>query len=190
MAGPRALAVARFRAQWLGASDLQTQWLQVTLDLVPEYDVLQAIYGTMGPEEHHPIEILLDNFDSLLSEHDSVSVMVDWPRDDVGMVVARTFGPPGVPITPNSDWNGIPLVTDPLPPLLGSGREFPSTCQVCPPSRGFLMDLDLRHQARTHMLARNRCAHTRTGNDVCQIAPATQCNHLPRTAQKGTYKYS
>ena len=84
---------------------------QVVLDLVPDYDVYQSVYGQMGASTYQPLELLFDHWDALLTENDSLSVFPDWTSGDLGMVVTRTFGPPGVPIKPKPEWFGVPLVT-------------------------------------------------------------------------------
>eukprot|EP00041_Stephanoeca_diplocostata_P029109 m.851642 g.851642 ORF g.851642 m.851642 type:complete len:496 (-) comp23492_c0_seq10:2449-3936(-) len=101
----------------------------LTLTVVPEFDVLQSVYGTMDIGHHWPITALLDTFDSLLTSSDSFSIMIDWPRDGGGMIVHRRFGPPGIDMTPQEDWNGVPLVREPLPPLIAGHRDFRSTHQ-------------------------------------------------------------
>eukprot|EP00040_Diaphanoeca_grandis_P000860 m.16672 g.16672 ORF g.16672 m.16672 type:complete len:487 (+) comp11155_c0_seq1:176-1636(+) len=104
---------------------------RLTLQLVPEYDVLQAVYGKMDTPDaqHWPTEVLINNFDNLLKTCDSFSVMVDWPNDCGGMVVKRHFGKPGEAMTADSEWCGVPLTTELLPPLLGTNTPLQSTHQ-------------------------------------------------------------
>lgn len=83
----------------------------MTLDLVPDFDVFQSIYGQMDSSTYQPLELLFDHWDALLTENDSISVFPDWLSSDLGMLVTRKFGTPGVPIKPKQDWFGVPLVT-------------------------------------------------------------------------------
>lgn len=76
----------------------------LTLNVVPDFDVLQSVYGTMDTGHHWPMDKLLDTFEELLTSSDSFSVMIDWPRNGGGMVVHRQFGPPDVEMTPRADW--------------------------------------------------------------------------------------
>ena len=93
--------------------------------------MLQCVYGTMdyAPHNRWPTDTLIDHFDALLASTDSVSVMVDWPNDSGGMVVARHFSstPGARDIDPPPDWMGVPLETGDLPPLLGANQVMKST---------------------------------------------------------------
>jgi hypothetical protein len=62
----------------------------VVLDLVPDYDVYQSIYGQMDASTYQPLELLFDHWDALLNENDSLSVFPDWATGDLGMVVTRS----------------------------------------------------------------------------------------------------
>jgi xylitol oxidase len=76
---------------------------EVTLQLVPTYNVAQACYKDMGVTE------LIDNFDEMLRSCDSFSALIDFPNGNVFHFVTRKRVAPGivdVPDYPETLWGG------------------------------------------------------------------------------------
>eukprot|EP00039_Didymoeca_costata_P029516 m.25008 g.25008 ORF g.25008 m.25008 type:complete len:472 (-) comp7664_c0_seq1:72-1487(-) len=98
---------------------------ELTLDVVPEYEVLQAMYGHMGPDAPKwSTDTLINNFDELLTDTDSFSVFPDWVEDSGGMIVMRHFGHG---VQPAGQWHGVNLTIEDLPPMLGTTVDMKST---------------------------------------------------------------
>ena len=90
---------------------------QLTLDIVPAYDVRQYVYDDM------PYRQLLGNLDEVLGAAYSVSLFTDWRGDDVNQVwlkhrVESTGTPPA-----ETHWLGATLADGPRHPLRGMPAE-------------------------------------------------------------------
>lgn len=98
----------------LGALGVVTE---LTLDVVPAFDVRQYVYDDL------PRAALADHFDEIVSAGYSVSLFTDWTGERINQVWRKCRADDPSAVAPPARWFGATLATEPRHPVPGMPTE-------------------------------------------------------------------